>query len=312
MLVQKIRATALVLTAALLVAGGLSTYRPGRSGAAAAQPDDRGPMPAREVPVRARPARPFTLDEVTGAMLRDLGNQFDVDLVGRADGVVSGTELYFYDSNLDAAAVHAGLVKPGEKAIITVTVVKCPPSSAGSTRHGVKSQRWDAARPTDTALLLQRRPGPIAESPRLQNPTATAATGAPPVPSKTKYLSLDDAVREKLNQTATVEFRVASATMAWTTGFRAEESWMIQLTPTVGLSDGNEMQICLTSKAVSHLRNLGLVNEHGKAPADFIRGKVVRLVGKVEGWEDREKKGRMIYRICVSDLDNIVISQFQE
>jgi hypothetical protein len=108
-------------------------------------------------PNQGKADRPFTLDQITAKMLRDPGNRFDVELVGRINGVVSGTELYFYDSNLDAAAVHAGLVKPGEKAVITVTVVKCPRRGIGSLQNGVKSLPWDEARATDTALLLQRR-----------------------------------------------------------------------------------------------------------------------------------------------------------
>ncbi|MFL5342776.1 MAG: sigma-70 family RNA polymerase sigma factor [Gemmataceae bacterium] len=290
MWIQKIRTVLVASVAAVVIAGGVVGFRP--AGGTAEEPQDR--------PIRARPARilaepPLSLSDVTGKMLREPGNRFDVEVVGRLNGVVSGTELYFYDSQLDSAAVHAGLVKPGEKAIITVTVVKCPHDGDGSTRNGVESQSWTRARPTDTALLLQRRdPKPVAAEPDKAE-------------RKPQGLTLDEAVKQKLNQTATIEFEVRSATMAWTTGFGQEEPFIVQMIPEIGLKDGGEFQICLTSKAVTQLRNLGLIDEHDQRGVEFFRGKTVRLTGKVEGYEDREKKGRMIYRVCVPDLDHVVV-----
>jgi LCCL domain len=228
-------------------------------------------------------------------------------VVGRTKGTVSGTELYFYDSELDVAAVHAGLVKPGEQAVITVTVVKCPPSGAGSTQNGVKSLPWDGARAGDTALLLQRRPGKDGQKPKVDDPNRAGGPderGAMPQP---RGLTLDEAARTKVNQTTTVEFRVASATMAWTTGFGNPDPWVIDLTPTAGLKDGGTFQLCLAGKVVTHLRNLGLVNEHGRKPADFFRDKVLRLTGKVESGEERGKKGTILYRLCVHDLDHLEV-----
>src|SRR5262249_48729532 len=159
-----IKELAVVVLAVVFVAGGLVPYgtaQGNREGArqerqAPARAGDQDPL-VRVTQEQAPRNRPFQIDEITAQMLRDLGNRFDVELVGQTKGTVSGTELYFYDSDLSAAAVHAGLVKPGEKAIITVTVVKCPESAPGSTQNGVKSRRWDGARAGDTALLLQRR-----------------------------------------------------------------------------------------------------------------------------------------------------------
>jgi hypothetical protein len=124
---------------------------------------------------------------------------------------------------------------------------------------------------------------------------------------KPKGISLDEAVKNKLKQMTTVEFEVASATMAWTTGFGQVEPWVIRLTPKKGLKDGSQFQLCLTSKAVTHFRNLGLLSEVDRKHVDFFRGKVVRMTGTVETWEDREKKGTNIYRICVHDLDHFEV-----
>jgi RNA polymerase sigma factor (sigma-70 family) len=171
MLLRKVKAVAAVLLATAFAVGGLVAYgTAGGETAGARQARDGTKPPVREAPEQPQPKRPLTIEEVNSRLLRDLGARFDVEVIGRTDGVVSGTELYFFDSSLDAAAVHAGLVKPGEKAVITVTVVKCPPSGAGGTRHGVKSLPWDGAREGDTALLLQRRQDREGEKPPAEEP----------------------------------------------------------------------------------------------------------------------------------------------
>jgi hypothetical protein len=97
--------------------------------------------------------------------------------------------------------------------------------------------------------------------------------------------------------------------MAWTTGFGQVEPWTIQLTPKKGLQDGSPFQLCLTSKAVTHLRNLGLFSEHDRKPVNFFAGKLIRMTGTVESWEDRDKKGKKNYRMCVQDLDHFEVAK---
>jgi hypothetical protein len=134
------------------------------------------------------------------------------------------------------------------------------------------------------------------------------SNGAPRgTPQKGDALTLDEAARIRANQTATIEFRVTSATMAWTTGFGAPEPWVVQLTPAEKLKDGSPFQLCLTDRAVTHLRHLGLIAEHGRKPAEFFRDKTLRLTGKVERWDDRDKPGAVIYRMCVASLDHIEV-----
>jgi RNA polymerase sigma factor (sigma-70 family) len=153
MLLIKLRLATVVLGLLLTTVGfvgtGLGMLAPPGSGTAFAEPAQDPPGPV-EAPA------PLTIEEVTGKMLRTPGTRIDVIVQGRTDGVVSGTDTYFYDSHIEVAAVHAGLVKAGEKAVVTLTVVNCPPSGVGSTRNGVTSMRWDAARVTDTAFVLAR------------------------------------------------------------------------------------------------------------------------------------------------------------
>ena len=58
---------------------------------------------------------------------------------GAPEGPLWGSDIYTGDSNLAVAAVHAGLVKVGETAIVKVTVVAPLQKYSGSVRHGVAS-----------------------------------------------------------------------------------------------------------------------------------------------------------------------------
>lgn len=68
-----------------------------------------------------------------------LGATFYFRVKGQTDGQVWGTDTYTGDSTLAVAAVHAGLVKPDESAVIKVTVVPPLTNYKGSLRNGVTS-----------------------------------------------------------------------------------------------------------------------------------------------------------------------------
>jgi hypothetical protein len=68
-----------------------------------------------------------------------VGATFYFRVHGQTEGQVWGTDDYTGDSVLGVAAVHAGLVKPADAAIIKVTVVTPPPQFTGSLRNGVTS-----------------------------------------------------------------------------------------------------------------------------------------------------------------------------
>lgn len=53
-----------------------------------------------------------------------------------------GTDLYTLDSNLSAAAVHAGLVQPGQSAVVKVRIVASPPQFIGTNRNGMGSSGY--------------------------------------------------------------------------------------------------------------------------------------------------------------------------
>jgi hypothetical protein len=64
-------------------------------------------------------------------------------VTGSTDGEVWGGGVYTDDSRLATAAVHAGLVKSGETAIVKVTILPGEGSYTGSTENEVTSGGWD-------------------------------------------------------------------------------------------------------------------------------------------------------------------------
>ncbi len=63
-------------------------------------------------------------------------------ITGITEGQVWGSGPYTRDSVLGAAAVHAGLLKPGASAVLRMTVVGARPSYPGSTRNGVTTSDY--------------------------------------------------------------------------------------------------------------------------------------------------------------------------
>jgi hypothetical protein len=74
---------------------------------------------------------------------RDLvGQSLTIPVVGSASGSIWGTDVYTDDSSIGVAAVHAGLVQPGEFAFVKVTLLPGQAKYDGSPRNGVASQNF--------------------------------------------------------------------------------------------------------------------------------------------------------------------------
>jgi hypothetical protein len=70
----------------------------------------------------------------------EIGKSLYFEVTGRAaGGAVWGTDIYTDDSTLAAAAVHAGVLKDGQKGVIKVTILKYEGTYDGATRNGVTS-----------------------------------------------------------------------------------------------------------------------------------------------------------------------------
>jgi hypothetical protein len=72
-------------------------------------------------------------------LAHDIGANYYFRVRGDTEGQVWGTDIYTGDSLLSVAAVHAGLVKPGDTAVVKVTVVQPLSAYQGSIRNNVKS-----------------------------------------------------------------------------------------------------------------------------------------------------------------------------
>ncbi len=71
-----------------------------------------------------------------------LGATYYFRVTGETIGPLWGTDTYTGDSSIAVAAVHAGLVKPGETAVVKVTVERPLARYGGSVRNGVTSQDY--------------------------------------------------------------------------------------------------------------------------------------------------------------------------
>ena len=78
---------------------------------------------------------PQTMLELTSSV----GTSYYFRVRGETEGPLWGTDTYTGDSMLAVAAVHAGLVKPGDTAVVKVTVVAPLLQYQGCVRNGVTS-----------------------------------------------------------------------------------------------------------------------------------------------------------------------------
>ncbi|CAF3751800.1 unnamed protein product [Rotaria sp. Silwood1] len=73
-----------------------------------------------------------------------IGQTFSFMIMGNTEGSVWGTDIYTDDSNLAAAAVHAGVVDKGEVKMVNVHILPGQYSYQGSTQNGITSLDYDA------------------------------------------------------------------------------------------------------------------------------------------------------------------------
>ncbi len=93
--------------------------------------------------------RQQALQRATVSQLRDLipgphpeGSSFDVEILGGTEGTVWGDGVYTDDSNLAAAAVHAGVIGEGERGKVKVTLLPGQENYTGGNKNGVTTQNY--------------------------------------------------------------------------------------------------------------------------------------------------------------------------
>lgn len=93
-----------------------------------------------------------------------IGQSFFFEAVGRTGYTIWGTEVYTCDSDLGTAAVHAGVLKIGQKGIVKVTIVKSPETHQGTTVNGVSSSSWGSYPASYTVEAVRFGPRPLENS----------------------------------------------------------------------------------------------------------------------------------------------------
>lgn len=105
-----------------------------------AQPSSGGSAPA------SRPPVVFALND-SGVLTRTAiapGTVLYLSLTGSSSGSIWGSDVYTIDSSPAMAAVHAGLLAPGQRGVIQVTVLPGRSSYAGTSRNGVSTSPYGA------------------------------------------------------------------------------------------------------------------------------------------------------------------------
>jgi RNA polymerase sigma factor (sigma-70 family) len=70
------------------------------------------------------------------------GRQISFQVTGRTGGSIWGSDTYTDDSDIGTAAVHAGLLKPGQTGIVQVTILPGLASYTGTRRNGVTTSAY--------------------------------------------------------------------------------------------------------------------------------------------------------------------------
>lgn len=76
------------------------------------------------------------------AYQRDIGKTYLFKVTGSTTGQLWGTEMYTLDSNLSTAAVHMGIVKPGQTGYVRVTILGPTANFNGTNRNGLTSANY--------------------------------------------------------------------------------------------------------------------------------------------------------------------------
>ncbi len=96
----------------------------------------------RQLPLAEPTAEPFAAGLV--AQRDRVGTTFDMNVVGSAMGSVWGSGIYTDDSSVEAAAVHAGVLKPGQAGTVHVTILPGQQQYVRSLANGVSSNAYGA------------------------------------------------------------------------------------------------------------------------------------------------------------------------
>jgi hypothetical protein len=102
-----------------------------------------------------------------------VGESYFCELTGAIGGSVWGTDVYTDDSDLQAAAVHAGALKVDETGVVKITICAPLESYPSSERNGVAAREWgawDGAYTIERAKDAELPPAPMDDGAAIANP----------------------------------------------------------------------------------------------------------------------------------------------
>jgi hypothetical protein len=153
------------------------------------------------------------------------GETFEFIVTGTLNGAVWGDGTYTDDSQLAAAAVHAGLLKIGETGRIRVTLLPGQQSYSGATRNQVTSnpyQQWDGSfRFVGSAAVLEPTQQSAAPVSNVQSEVSSASDSPtvtlPPSSTLTEF-------RGRNGETFTFEVQGELGSNVWGDGVYSDDS----------------------------------------------------------------------------------------
>jgi hypothetical protein len=116
-------------------------------------PND-GPLTAEAVAAAAASGAPLIAPANLSGVQATTGQTLVFRVTGSTEGTVWGSDVYTDDSSIGAAAVHAGLLRPGETGTLMLTVQNGYPAYSASSRNGIESENYGEWQRSFTMLRL--------------------------------------------------------------------------------------------------------------------------------------------------------------
>jgi hypothetical protein len=111
-------------------------------------------MTVESVAAAAAAGQPMSAPPSLSGVQANPGQTLIFRVTGANEGPVWGSDVYTDDSSIAAAAVHAGLLQPGETGTVMVTMQTGNQTYTGSSRNGVSSSNYGEWERSFTMLRL--------------------------------------------------------------------------------------------------------------------------------------------------------------
>jgi hypothetical protein len=98
--------------------------------------------PSAALPVETDVANALPAPASLMQFQNQIGQTFKFRATGMVNGALWGTDVYTLDSTVGMAAVHAGILKPGQTGVVKVKILPAQGAFQGSNRNGINSEAY--------------------------------------------------------------------------------------------------------------------------------------------------------------------------